>query len=462
MKKPNILLINFDDLGYGDLGCYGSKINRSPVIDSLAAEGIRFTDFYSASPVCSPSRGALMTGCYPKRIGFEDFDGDIVLMPGSAIGLGHNEETLPGILKKRGYKTMIVGKWHCGDQREFLPGEYGFDSYYGIPYSNDMGRQDRKTGKTLDEYDKYLPPLPLVKDYEVIQEQPDQRGLIERYTEHGVDFIRRNRENPFFLYFAPIQVHLPLYAPERFVNTSLNGDFGACVESVDWAVSVLIHELKKADVFDNTLIIITSDNGSRGDNGACNGPLRERKGTTWEGGMRVPCVMYWKEVIKEAKTCADIVCNMDILPTVAALTGHQLDGNRKIDGIDFSHILFSDRAGGKNKRDTMAYYKFGNLEAVRKGDWKLHMFKERKAFNGLYNLKEDVGEKNNVYDKYPQIVEELSLMAKEIREDMGDLALGIEGKNAREPARVDDPRMLTRFDPEHPYIIALYDKGEAG
>lgn len=273
--KPNILLINCDDMGYGDLGCYGSPVNRSPHVDALAQNGVLFTDFYAPSPVCSPSRGALMTGCYPNRIGFSSFEGKAVLMPGQGIGISHGEYTLPQALKSAGYATMLVGKWHCGDQPEFLPTRYGYDRYYGLPYSNDMGRQ-RRTWAPVEQVDRDFPPLPLLEGEEVIQQQPDQRGLIERYVEQCVRFIRESAQagKPFYLNLAPLQVHLPLYAPERFVAESQNGDFGACVAAVDWALAALEAELKQLGLHDNTLIVFTSDNGSRADHGASNGPLR--------------------------------------------------------------------------------------------------------------------------------------------------------------------------------------------
>jgi len=265
VTKPNILLINCDDLGYGDLGCYGSTVNKTPTIDKMASEGVRFTDFYMASPVCSPSRGAMMTGCYPPRIDFGTFDGLRVLFPGQGIGLSTDETTIAGALKDVGYATKIVGKWHCGDQPEFLPTRHGFDSYYGLPYSNDMGRQ--VPDLTLDDHSlletrQSRPPLPLLRDEEVIQEQPDQRGLTERYVEESVRFLRENSENPFFLYLAHMHVHLPLYAAERFVNESENGDYGACVAGIDWATEVLLAELNRLGIDENTLIIFTSDNGS--------------------------------------------------------------------------------------------------------------------------------------------------------------------------------------------------------
>jgi arylsulfatase A len=459
--KPNILLVNYDDLGYGDLECYGSKVNRTPFIDALAKEGIIFTDFYSASPVCSPSRAALMTGCYPKRIGFSSFDGKSVLRPGDRFGLNPEETTIADILKEAGYATCAIGKWHCGDQPEFLPLNHGFDHYYGLPYSNDMGRQCRKRMGSMEELDRIFPPLPLMEDNEVIQEQPDQRGLIERYVEESIRFIRNNKDKPFFLYFAPLQVHLPLYAPERFVRESKNGNFGACVECVDWAVGTMVHELKKLGLYENTLIIITSDNGSLADRGASNGPLRGRKATTWEGGMRVPFIMHWKGVIKEGRVCRRIASNIDILPTLARLTGAEPDQTRVIDGVDMTPLLF-ENSSGEYMRDTLVYYHLDNLEAIRVGKWKLHFRKGDQEINDLYDLEADIGEMNNVYNEYPDIVKELNRIADQYRKDLGDKALNMEGLNIRPAGCVENPKKLTEYNPDYPYIIAIYDTEESG
>ena len=456
--KPNILYINCDDLGYGDLGCYGSRLNRTPTIDHLAEEGILFTDFYAASPLCTPSRGALMTGCYPQRIGFSLFDGEIVLMPGQGLGISHNEKTLPQILKEAGYETMIIGKWHCGDQSELLPTQYGFDYYYGLPYSNDMGRQRRTWGVPQEILDRRYPPLPLLDGKEVIEEQPDQRSLIERYVEQSVRFIRQSKNN-FFLYFAPLQVHLPLYAPERFVNESQNGDFGACVECIDWALSVMISELKKKNIYDNTMIIFTSDNGARGDHGSSNGVLRGMKGTTWEGGQRVPCIIRWPERIAAGRICRSLACNIDFLPTLTALAGGKL-GELTIDGVDLSPVLFS----GEDRvvRDDFYYYYTDHLEAVRSGCWKLHFQKNGQEFYALYNLAEDPGETVDLSSINPEICEALGEKASQCRERIGDSIAGIMGTEIRKPERVKNPRKLTEYDPNHPYIIALYDKEEDG
>ncbi len=460
LNKPNIVLINCDDLGYGDLGCYGSRVNKTPNIDMLASEGMLFTDFYSASPVCSPSRGALMTGCYPKRIGFESFNGQAVLMPGHPLGLNRSELTIPGMLKEEGYTSMIVGKWHCGDQEEFLPLKYGFDSYYGLPYSNDMGRQKRRWG-VQEDLDKRYPPLPLISNDEVIQEQPDQAPLIERYVEHATMFIRKNTKKPFFLYFAPLQVHLPLYAPQRFVDESDNGDFGACVAAVDWALGVLIQELKMHELYEDTLIIFTSDNGSRADHGASNDPLRGTKGFTYEGGMRVPCIMSWKSQIKSGQKCCAITSNIDFLATFASLCNRTLPSDRIIDSVDMTPLLF-ENTGKEHKRDSMVYYSRENLEAVRVGQWKLHFRKRNDTINELYNLENDIGEKNNVYSLYPDIVNKLKGYARQYAEELGDKANNIEGKKVREIGRIENPKMLTSYNANYPYMVALYDKKDDG
>ena len=452
IEKPNIILVNCDDLGYGDLGCYGSKVNKTPVIDKMASEGKKFTSFYMASPVCSPSRGAMMTGCYPPRIGFGSFDGQWVLFPGQGIGLNPNEKTIASILKGASYHTMLIGKWHCGDQKEFLPTKHGFDSYYGLPYSNDMGRQMRSGS----EY----PPLPLLVDDEVLQEQPDQVSLTERYVEQGVKFIRKNKNHPFFLYFAHMHVHLPLYAPERFMKQSENGAYGAAVECVDWAMGVILHELEQQGLTNKTLVIFTSDNGSRGDHGGSNVPLRGEKGTTWEGGQRVPCIAYWPETIKGGTVCDEIITSMDFYPTFAKLGEGSIPQDRIIDGKDISRILMYEE--GKSTRETFFYYFKNNLEAVRCGKWKLHIRKKNEEINELYDLDNDIGETSNLYGEYPDIVNRLLEYIEACRIDLGDESHGIIGKNIRPAGRVENPDTLTHYNSDHPYIVAMYDKEDRG
>jgi arylsulfatase A-like enzyme len=392
----------------------------------------------------------MLTGCYPPRIGFGSFDGAGVLFPGQGIGLNPRETTIAGMLKTAGYHTKIVGKWHCGDQKEFLPLNHGFDEYYGLPFSNDMGRQAPRAN---------YPPLPLMRNNEVVQEQPDLRNLTERYVEESVSFIRKHKQESFFLYFAHMHVHRPLYAAEPFVSRSLNGDYGACVECVDWSVSCVMHELRNCGIEENTLVIFTSDNGSRGDLGGSNAPLRGRKMSTWEGGLRVPCVFYQSGRVRPG-VCEELISSIDFLPTIARLCGIEAKPSGPIDGVDISCLLFDGKT--KSPRKTFYYYMQNELEAVRHGDWKLHVRKDNKNVTLLYNLREDIGEQRDRYDDYPEIAAELRAPLARAREELGDSAGGITGRGVRPAGRVDNPQFLTEYDPDHPYIIALYDREENG
>ncbi len=343
-QQPNVVIINCDDLGYGDLGCYGSTRNSTPTLDRLAAEGIRFDSFYTASPVCSPARGALLTGCYPPRIGFGSFHGLPVLFPGMDIGLPPTEISIAKVLSDAGYATQAIGKWHCGDQAEFLPTNHGFDHYFGLPYSNDMGRQAGRP-----EFMPEMPPLPLILDGEVVEQQPDQASLTDRYVAEAVGFIRQTEDQPFFLYLAHMYVHLPIYVQEHFAEASGNGVYGAAVAAIDWATSVILDELEAQGIAENTIVIFTSDNGSLGDNpppmgsqepiGASNDPLRGTKGTTWEGGQRVPGIVRWPARIAAGRTSDEIVTAMDLYPTLAALCGATAPTDRVIDGRDIERAL---------------------------------------------------------------------------------------------------------------------------
>ena len=470
-QKPNLILINCDDLGYGDLGVYGSELHNTPCLDNLANQGRRFTDFYMASPVCSPSRGAMLTGCYPPRIGFARFNDDWVLFPGDAEGLNPNEYTLGDLFKEAGYSTMTIGKWHCGDQPEFLPTRHGFDQYYGLPYSNDMAPMELRPD---------MPPLPLMHNEEILEEQPDQTGLTERYVEKSITFIRENRNNPFFLYLAHMHVHLPLYAAAPFVKKSKNGDYGACVEAIDWATSVLIHELEKLNLLENTIIVFTSDNGSRNDYGPNNGPLRGTKATTWEGGMRVPFIVYWKDNIDPA-VCDGLISSIDLLPSFASMLGIKMPSDRKIDGINQIDYLLGKSE--KSNRDTFYYYMCDNLEAIRYKNWKLHVsrrpgagkptgdfgdqnqdYEEAKnnyEVKELYDLSKDIGETNNLYLKEKNVVIALMEIVNQAREELGDRFTGKAGKDIRSVGIVENPKPLTEYDENHPYIISLYDRNEA-
>lgn len=470
-RPPNVVLMNCDDLGYGDLGCYGSQLNATPALDRLAQDGMRFTDFSMASPVCSPSRAAMLTGCYPPRIGFGDFDGLPVLFPGHRFGLHPDEVTVAGALSGAGYATKLIGKWHCGDQPPFLPTRHGFDEYYGIPYSNDMGRQVPVPGmpdlRTIrEEYGinfpvDEMPPLPLLLGDDVLEAQPDQASLTARYVDEAVRFLRTHRARPFFLYLAHLYVHLPIYVQERFARESRNGVYGAAVAAVDWAAGVLRAELRALDLEEDTLIVFTSDNGSRAaGEGGSNWPLRGVKGTTWEGGIRVPFIATWPGRIPAGSVCTAATSSVDVLPTLAALAGAQLPTDRTIDGRDMTALLTG--ASDVSPHEALLCYRGNDLEAVRAGRWKLHLAKEGMAVEELYDLETDVGESTNVYDAHPEVVAHILAHAERARADLGDARLGLAGPGRRPVGTVDDPRPLTTFDPEHPYYMAEYDLMDRG
>ena len=455
-RAPNIILVNCDDLGYGDLGCYGSCYNRTPGLDRMAEEGVRFTDFYMAAAVCTPSRAAMMTGCYPRRVGMTR-----VLFPGSATGLNPAETSVAELLRARGYATKMVGKWHCGDQPEFLPTRFGFDGYYGIPYSNDMGRQ---VGDI-----RQRPPLPLLLDEDVLQQQPDQAALTERYLEESVRFIRENRDGPFFLYLAHMYVHVPIYAPASFLAASRNGRYGAGVECVDWGMRVLFHELERLGIDEQTLVVFTSDNGSRNrDEGGSNAPLRGRKGETWEGGLRVPCIARFPGRIPAGRVCSEIATAMDFLPTFARLAGAELPADRAIDGADITPLLCEPETAS-SPHDAFYYYGGESLHGVRSGRWKLRVrFAADAAGNvapdghELFDLVDDVGETTDRSAQRPDVVAELEKRMEAMRADLGDAQTERPPTNARPAGEVADPRPLTHDETAHPHICAEYDLPDRG
>ncbi len=464
-SRPNVVLINCDDLGYGDLGCYGSAVNKTPAIDRLAADGIRFDSFYMASPVCSPSRGAMLTGCYPPRIGFGSFDGIPVLFPGHAVGLSPSEVSLASMLSAVGYRTQMVGKWHCGDQPEFLPTRHGFDHYFGLPYSNDMGRQVDTPSFFPD-----LPPLPLLDDDDVVEQQPDQASLTERYLTEAVRFMRSARDEPFFLYFAHMYVHTPIYVQERFAAQSANGVYGAAVESIDWATSVLMHELESLGIANDTIVIFTSDNGSLGNDpvpvggdgrphGGSNAPLRGTKGQTWEGGQRVPGIVRWPARIGAGRVSEEVVSSIDLLPTLAACCGAPVP-DRTLDGRDVSAVLLDESAS--SPRTEFLYYWMNDLEAIRSGRWKLHFAKRGVEMCELYDLDEDIGETTDLADANPDVVAELSARAELARRSIGDARLDRVGEDVRPIGRVAEAKRLTTYDADHPYYMAEYDLSDRG
>lgn len=470
--RPNVVLINCDDLGYGDLGCYGSELHETPAIDRLASEGMRLTSFYAASPVCSPSRGAMLTGCYPPRIGFGDFDGAPVLFPGHPMGLHPSEITIARLLRDAGYATALVGKWHCGDQPEFLPTEHGFDEYFGIPYSNDMGRQ--AWFPDLPPYTEFLasfgiqlptdemPPLPLMEGAEVLEQQPDQAGITERYVSECVRFMRANAGQPFFLYLSHMYVHVPLYVQERFEEESQNGPYGAAVGCIDWATDVVLRELERLGLSDNTIVVFTSDNGSRVQGGGgSNAPLRAHKGTTWEGGQRVPCIVRYPDRVSAGSSSDEVCSLMDLYPTLAEWCGVEVPADRTIDGRTISSILAGE-SGATSPHEAFYFYLGNTLEAVRCGRWKLHVSRGGGEICELYNLDSDVGETDDISDAHPEIVTELTAHAESARASLGDASRDVVGGDVRPAGRVAVGRTLTTYDESYPYVVAEYDLMDRG
>jgi arylsulfatase A len=417
---PNLIFINIDDLGYADIGPFGSKLNCTPHLDRMAQEGRKLTCFYAA-PVCSPSRAALMTGCYPKR----SLSIPHVLFPGNDVGLAPEEITVAELLKKQGYATGCIGKWHLGDQPEFLPRQQGFDYYFGLPYSNDMGPAEdgvksnlgapipKRKGKGQGQ-----PPLPLLRNETVLKRvlAHDQTTLVALYTEEAVKFIREHQEERFFLYLPHSAVHFPIYPGEAFQGKSNNGIYGDWVEEVDWSVGQVLDAVRELGLSENTLVVFTSDNG--GTPRGVNAPLRGYKGSTWEGGMREPTIAWWPGKIPAGTETDAVTSMMDILPTFVKLAGGSLPPDRTLDGGDIWPILTGE-PGAKSPYDVFYYYRGLNLQAVRSGPWKLHLAK-----TDLYNLETDIGETTNVTAANPEVVQRLRNLANKMKDDLGVEGIG--------------------------------------
>lgn len=398
-KLPNFIIIFADDLGYGDLGCYGHPTIRTPNLDRMASNGIRLTQFYVAAPVSSPSRAALLTGCYPKRVGLHKH----VLFPHSETGINKNEFTIAELLKQKNYNTACIGKWHLGHQERFLPENHGFDYYFGLPFSNDMSKAYQNSRGN----EKYEYLLPVIQGSDTLELDPDQTTLTKRLTNEALKFINRNKDEPFFLYFPHPMPHIPIYSSKDFEGKSLRGKYGDVIEEIDWSVGEIITLLEELNISSNTFILFTSDNGPwlpYKTHGGSAGLLRDGKGTTYEGGMREPCIIKWPAKIPAGKICTQVLSTMDILPTISNITGIPLSGKNEIDGIDITNQLFSPEENIIKNRLLFYYTSRGFIEGVRKGKWKLLVKKNSKE---LFNLNEDPGEKYNLVKEFPGIAEEL-------------------------------------------------------
>ena len=379
-KSPNFIIIFTDDQGFEDIGCFGSPKIKTPHLDKLAAEGRKFTSFYSANSVCSPSRASLLTGCYPVRVSIPG-----VLFPRHEIGLNPDEITIADLLKSKGYATSCIGKWHIGHKPKFLPTRQGFDSYYGIPYSNDMTIDPEanlaadiklREGFTLERIRNEKPKkdfVPLMRNEEVIEYPCDQTTLTQRYTEEAVKFIEENKNKPFFLYLPHTMPHIPLFASEKFKGKSERGLYGDTIEEIDWSVGEIMKALRDNNLDENTLVIYTSDNGPwklKGGRGGSAHPLRGFKFQTYEGGMRVPCIMYWKGKVPAGSSCDEIAATIDLLPTIAGLSGAELPNDRAIDGKDIWPLI-AGKKGAQTPHEIYFFYKGNKLESARQGKWKL-------------------------------------------------------------------------------------------
>lgn len=426
--QPNFIIIFADDLGYGDLGCYGHPTIKTPNLDRMAQEGMRLTQFYAAASVCSPSRAALLTGRLPKRTTINN-----VLFPDKKIGLPQAEITIAKALKQKEYATACIGKWHLGHTKEHLPTAHGFDSYYGIPYSNDMSVDPQmpvakdvlfREAMTLEAMRSQAPKkgwVPLLRNEEVAEYPADQNTLTKRYTDEAIQFIRKNNAKPFFLYLAHTMPHVPLYATDEFRGKSLRGLYGDTIEEIDSHVGRLLAELKTQGLDETTMVIFSSDNGpwlGRGLAGGSAGLLRGGKGTAWEGGMREPCIVRWPQVIAAGTVNMGITSTMDVLPTILDFAGIKSPDDRVIDGYSLKEVLTKN---SESPRQTMFYYSGGVLRAVRWKQWKLHMETSKSEQLGefaklekplLYDLQQDPGEQYDIANKHPDIITEMQEIIK--------------------------------------------------
>ncbi len=458
---PNVVLILADDLGWGDVGVQGAARFATPNLDRLASEGIRFTSFYAPNAACSPTRAAIMTGSYAPRVGIPH-----VLSPRSRRGLSPDEVTVAEILKAHGYATIAVGKWHLGDHPAFLPTAQGFDSYFGLPYSNDMSPVPANNPR--EGANVWYPPLPLLRDTTVIEREPDQTQLTRRYTQEIVGFIERNADRPFFAYLAYSLPHVPLWASERFTGSTERGLYGDVVSEIDWSVGEILATLERLDLDRRTLVVFTSDNGPWlvfGNHAGSAGPYREGKATTFEGGHRVPGFFRWPGRIPAGRISDALVTGMDFLPTFARLVGDSVPIDRVIDGHDIWPLLAGET--DDSPYDEFFYFRGGQLQAVRSGRWKLHVPHayptlvggqagrdglpgrevEGRIGQALYDLDADPAEATDVSADHPDVMAYLLARIEWARQDIGDALTGVVGVNARPPGMVDEPWSVQVGDP---------------
>ncbi len=438
-EKPNFVIIFIDDMGYGDIEPFGSTLNKTPNLTRMATEGMKLTSFYAA-PVCSASRAQLLTGCYAPRVSVPG-----VFFPAGPKGLHPDELTIADYLSELGYATTCVGKWHLGDQPEFLPTKQGFDHYFGIPYSNDMQRVSAEDGRRV---------TPLLRDDKVAEllEDEGQRRVTREYTDEAVKFIKTRKDKPFFLYLPHTAMHIPLFPHEDFVGKSTHGTYGDWVAEVDWSVGQVLDALRETKQDENTLVIFTSDNGpwaSQGKAGGVSGPLRGSKGCTLEGGVREPTIAWWPGKIAAGSLTDEMGGTTDLLPTLVSLAGGKLKADRKIDGLDLSSLLLGKAK--ESPRKQWFYYQGTTLQAVRSGDWKLALTAQSLGMGikqkpddlqvgqRLYNLASDLGETKNLFDDNPQVVAELTGLANQMRSDIGS---GKAGPGVRPPGTNENPVTL--------------------
>lgn len=453
-ETPNFVVIFMDDMGYADIGPFGAKGYATPNLDQMAAEGRIFTDFYVTQAVCSASRAGLMTGCYNVRVGIMG-----ALGPKSNIGINGNEVTIAEICKQKGYATACYGKWHLGHHKQFLPMQHGFDDYFGLPYSNDMWPYHPNVRHLpMEERVKRWPHLPLIDGNEIVNAQvtpKDQEQLTTQYTERAVQFIENHKDEPFFVYLPHSMVHVPLYVSDRFRGKSERGLFGDVMMEIDWSVGRILDTLRKNGLADNTMVIFTSDNGpwlSYGDHSGSAGPLREGKGTMFEGGCRESCVMWWPGKIPGGTKCDVPAMTIDILPTIANLIGARLP-DHPIDGKDIWPLI-SDAAPSESPHEAYYLYYGKQLHAIRSGKWKLHFphnyrtlagkpggtggipsaYSQAKTGTELYDLESDIGETTDVAAKYPDVVAKLTKLAETARRELGDQ--GSPGTGSRPPGKI--------------------------